>query len=145
MVDPEAIRRPIREIERRLASLHAIRREGRDVFLSDDALRTQSERHLQLAIQAAIDIANHIVAEESSETPEDYASAFSVLASIGVIDTELAGRLRLAAGLRNILVHAYVDEDPEILWGSLDRLDDLAAFAAGVEAFLEEEGTAPPA
>lgn len=137
MVDAEAVRRRLSEIDRRLGSLRGIRASGRDTFLSDDALQTQAERHVQLAIQTAIDIANHIVAEESSETPEDYPSTFSSLASIGVIDVELAGRLRLAAGLRNILVHAYLDVHPELLWESLDRLDDLGKFAASVETFLE--------
>jgi len=57
---------------------------------------------------------------------------------LGVIDAELAGRLRSSAGLRNILVHAYLDVDPEILWESLGKLDDLERFATGVEAFLQE-------
>jgi uncharacterized protein YutE (UPF0331/DUF86 family) len=138
LVDPEAIRRRLREIDRRLGRLRAIQGEGRVAFLSDEALQAQAERHLQLAIQAAIDIANHVVAEESSQTPEDYPSTFSALGSIGVIDAELADRLRSAAGLRNILVHAYLDVDPEILWESLGKLDDLERFATGVEAFLQE-------
>ncbi len=137
MVDPEAVRRRLHQIDGRLGSLHVIRSEGRDAFLASDATQAQVERHLQIAIQAAIDIANHIVAEESSETPEDYPSTFAALRSIGVIDGELVLRLRLAAGLRNILVHGYLDVDPEIVWRSLEGLDDLTAFAAQVESFLE--------
>ncbi|HWB70833.1 MAG TPA: HepT-like ribonuclease domain-containing protein [Egibacteraceae bacterium] len=70
------------------------------------------ERHLQLANQSAIDIAMHVLAEDSAETPEDYGAAFTLLARHGVLDDNLANRLSLAAGLRNILVHGYLDVDP---------------------------------
>lgn len=138
MVDPEVVRRRLRELDRRLGRLRAIRQSGEDAFGSDEALQAQAERHLQLAIQAALDVANHIVAQESSDTPEDYASIFTALGSTGVIDTEIAGRLRRAAGLRNVLVHAYLDVDPRIVWRSLEDLGDLERFAAAVEAFLEQ-------
>lgn len=137
MVDPEAVRRRLREIDRRLGALRAIEAGGRDAFLRDAGLQAQAERHLQLAIQAALDVALHVVAEESGATPEDYASSFTALAGLGVIESDLAGRLRLAAGLRNILVHAYLDVDPERVWMHLSRLEDLERFASAVSAYME--------
>lgn len=136
MVDPEAVRRRLSELDRRVSRLRAIHGAGREAFLADEGFQAQAERHLQLATQAAIDIANHIVAEDSPETPEDYASTFTLLAGIGVIKEDLARRLRLAAGLRNILVHAYLDVDPALVWDSVGRLSDLDEFAAAVESYL---------
>jgi hypothetical protein len=46
------------------------------------------------------------------------------------LDAELAERLGDAAGMRNILVHGYLDVDDEAVWGALARLDDLRQFAA---------------
>lgn len=91
-------------------------------------------------MQSAIDIALHILAEDSSETPEDYATAFLLLARIGLIDRPLADRLRSAAGLRNVLVHTYLDVDPRRLWAHLRDLDDLIAFAAAVESYVQRSG-----
>ncbi len=96
-----------------------------------------AERDLQIGIQAALDIAIHIVAEDSAETPSNYGSAFEMLAALGVVDPELAQHLRDAAGLRNILVHAYLDVDPERLWDRLAELEDLERFSSAVERYLE--------
>ncbi|CAN5908995.1 hypothetical protein BH23ACT2_BH23ACT2_28630 [soil metagenome] len=125
------ITRRLRELDLRLGALDTLRREtteGR--YRSDLAVRAQIERHLQLAVQAVIDVAVHIVAEDVAGVPEDYGSAFMMLADQGLIDRSLAERLRDAAGLRNVLVHGYVDVDPGIVWQSLDDLDDLRQFAA---------------
>lgn len=134
MVDPDVVVRRLREIGRRLAELRALRAGGRR---SDPAVQAQVERHLQVAIQGAIEVALHVVADDTDRTPDDYGSAFLLLAEVGVIGPELATRLRLAAGLRNLLVHAYLDIDPDRLWWHLDHLDDLDAFALAVAEYLD--------
>lgn len=137
MVDRESVRRRLREIDRRVGLLDAIASGGRSAFLDDLGIQAQAERHLQLAIQVTIDVALHVVAESSAATPETYGLAFVLLADQGVVDQALAARLRQATGLRNILVHAYLEVDPSLVWEHLGRLDDLRAFAASVEASLE--------
>lgn len=141
MVDPEVVQRRLREIGRRLAALRALRRVPRSAFLADLALQAQTERHLQVALQAVIDVALHILAEDSDRTPEEYGAAFPALAAEEVIDADLASRLRLAAGLRNLLVHAYADVDPVRIWGHLEHLTDLEAFATAVQRYLERPDT----
>lgn len=135
MVDPELVRRRLREIDRRVALLRELRDGGREAFLDSVAVQAQAERHLQIALQAAIDIALHLLAEEC-EAPEDYGSAFTLLGRRDTIDDALAERLRLAAGLRNVLVHGYVDVDPERVWAHLGELDDLEALARAVHDAL---------
>jgi uncharacterized protein YutE (UPF0331/DUF86 family) len=111
---------------------------GHDAFVGDDALRTPCERHLQLAILLAIDIAIHLVAEDSAKTPDDYGSSFAILAEMKVLNSDLATRMRSAAGLRNILVHAYLDVDPERLWNHLSSLGELDRFASAIERYVEQ-------
>jgi uncharacterized protein YutE (UPF0331/DUF86 family) len=137
LVDAEVIDRRIREIGRRLAALRDIRSHGESAFLTDTGLQAQAERHLQLALQHVIDIALHLLADDTDRTPEDYGSAFRELAAVGVLSQSLAERLRLAAGLRNILVHAYVDVDPVLIWMHLDGLGDLEDFAYAVDTYLD--------
>lgn len=136
MVDPEVVRRRLREIDRRVAALRTIAEGDRARFLDDLDVQATTERHLQVAIQAAIDVALHVLADETPETPEDYGSVFTLLASSERLPDELAQRLRSAAGLRNVLVHAYVEVDPELVWAHLDDLDDLTAFAEHIAADL---------
>jgi uncharacterized protein YutE (UPF0331/DUF86 family) len=118
-------------------ALREIEAAGRDAFLGDPRLQAQVERHLQLAIQAAIDIAVHLLAEDSAGPPEDYGSAFVMLAGRGTLPDELAERLRSAAGLRNILVHAYLDVDPGRLWTHLANLSDFEAFSSAILRSLD--------
>lgn len=132
MADREVVVRRVREVGRRLQALRRLHRSGRAGFDADDGLRAQVERHLQIALQSAIDIALHLLATDTDGTPEDYGSAFVMLADAGIIPAELGGRLRLAAGLRNLLVHAYLDIDPDRLWDHLEHLDDLEVFAGHV-------------
>ncbi|MGH2706186.1 MAG: type VII toxin-antitoxin system HepT family RNase toxin [Actinomycetota bacterium] len=140
MVDPEAIGRRLLELERRLTTLRAIAGAGREGFLADDALQTQAERHLQVALQVALDIATHLIAEETAEVPDSYAGAFAILRRMGIVDEDLAAALRRATGLRNILVHGYLDVDPERLWEHLGRVDDLEVFAGKVDGYLRARG-----
>lgn len=139
MADPELIRRRLRELSRRVAALRALRQGDEGVFVTDVAVQAQAERHLQIALQSVIDIALHIVAADTDDTPDEYGSALTGLAAIGVLPQELAGRLRLAAGLRNVLVHAYLEVDPRRIWEHLTQLDDLVAFARHIEGYLPEE------
>lgn len=136
MVDPERVQRRLRELDSRLASLRELAAGGQERFRTEPAVRTQIERHLQIAIQATIDIAVHILAEDSTRSPEDYGSAFKELAALGIIDQVLADELRLAAGLRNVLVHAYLDVDPDQLWAHFDSLDRLERFAEDITSYM---------
>lgn len=137
MVDPEVLSRRLRELDRRLVLLTRLHAENdRRGYVADLALQAQVERHLQIAVQCAIDVAVHVVAEDTARTPEDYGNAFAILGEEGMLAAALVDRLRLAAGMRNVLVHGYVEIDPEIVWTTLDRLDDLRAFAEAMRPRL---------
>jgi uncharacterized protein YutE (UPF0331/DUF86 family) len=84
--------------------------------------------------RAALDIANHLIADAELESPETYRDAFAILGRHGVIAIELSKRMQLWAGFRNILVHAYLTIDHAIAWDAivndLDELRQLAAIAS---------------
>ena len=92
---------------------------------------------LQLAIQAAIDVAAQIVADQKLGLPSGYRGYFLLLASHGWIERPLAERLANMAGFRNIVVHQYGEVDlgkvAEIL---RDHLDDLLDFVAAIRQKL---------
>jgi uncharacterized protein YutE (UPF0331/DUF86 family) len=138
MVDPEAVSGRLRMLAQLLAELEATRGRGQEVYRAQRELRLATERRLQLALQACIDIAAHVLAERNVPAPEDYASLFFALAQAGVLESELAGRLAGAARQRNLLVHVYLEVDDDLVWRSLTRLDDLRAFAAAMARLLEQ-------
>ena len=101
-----------------------------DVFLSDSDLQDIVERNLQLAIEALLDIGQHIIASSGWEPAEEYADIFTILREHGVLSDALFTRIRKMAGFCNLLVHGYALLDHEqvfeILRNHLDDLEDLA-------------------
>lgn len=139
MVDPETIRDRLGRLDPLLGILEAAHEGGEDAYRSDRDLQLRVERALQLALQICIDVGAHLVVELGLTPPSDYRGVFTALGSAGQIDAELAERLALASGLRNILVHEYVDLDDSLVFAALSRLDDLREFARAAEAAAERE------
>jgi uncharacterized protein YutE (UPF0331/DUF86 family) len=57
------------------------------------------ERVLQEAIEAALDINAHVIAERGLDVPDDYFGGFIKLGEIGILSAELAAALAPSAGL----------------------------------------------
>lgn len=145
MVDAERVRRRLAELDRRLAALRRLHDLGRERYLAEPDVRTLAERHLQIALQAALDVALHIAAEDAGRTAEDYGDAFALLGELGVLTPDLAQRLRSAAGMRNVLVHGYAELDATLVWAALGDLGDLDDFAQQANAALDRDESSGPA
>jgi uncharacterized protein YutE (UPF0331/DUF86 family) len=104
---------------------------------ADPTLRAAVERWLQVAIEACIDLAYHVVAERGWTPPDTARGSFQTLAAHGLLPADLASRLGMAAGLRNILVHEYAEVDLDVIAQVVrERLADLRAFGAVVGGLL---------
>lgn len=137
MTDAELVEKKIAEIETRLRELRSeadLRRIRSDI--KEERFVTHT---LQMAIQAALDVASHIVSDERLGEPDTYRELFTLLERDGWISGELAGRLRDMAGFRNVLVHGYTELDAEILEEVLtERLADLLEFGRQIREELPE-------
>lgn len=134
MVEAEILRRRIDALLAYLARLEAFAQEERQGFIADRDMHHLAERYLHLAVESALDIANHLIADAGFEAPETYRDAFAILVRHGVLDDDLGRRLQGWAGMRNVLVHLYLDIDHGITWdairndlGDLRRLAEVAA------------------
>ena len=96
-----------------------------------------AERYLQLAIQCVLDIGNHILADRKLREPEEYRDIVKTLGDHSLISPDLTERLIPLVGLRNILVHDYLDIDRPRLYDALQaELEDLEEFAKQVAKLL---------
>ncbi len=82
-----------------------------DEFAREHILIASAERDFQVAIQATLDIASIILADQAVKMPRDYKDLFPTLAEIGVLPADLARKLIGMAGFRNVLVHLYLEVD----------------------------------
>jgi uncharacterized protein YutE (UPF0331/DUF86 family) len=135
VVDPQAVTRRLLALTEALRELE--RPEARDArsLATDAVLRAAVERWLQVAIEACIDVADHVIAEHAWTPPETGRAAFQTLAAHGLLELELASRLGRAVGLCNLLVHDYtsidVDRLARIVAGDLDDLRAFGRVASG--------------
>jgi len=101
-------------------------------FSADRTVREVVTLNLFLALQDSIGIATHWLADAGWDVPQTYGEVFTVLGERGVLDRELALRLRAAAGLRNLIAHQYGTLD-------FDRIFAIAASQRGdLLAFCEQ-------
>jgi uncharacterized protein YutE (UPF0331/DUF86 family) len=135
MTDPELI-------AKRLAIIETCVRELRELAhppaIPTDVREARFVEHtLQIAIQAALDTASHIVSDERLGEPRTNRELFDLLERAGWIESVLAGALRDMAGFRNILVHGYDTVDLAIVQDVVERhLDELLQFTDTVRKRL---------
>ncbi|MEE4300225.1 MAG: HepT-like ribonuclease domain-containing protein [Pseudomonadales bacterium] len=127
----ESLRRCLQRVEdRRPATLEAL--------LGDADAQDILSLNLTRAVQLCVDIAAHVLADEDVPAPETMGGTFVALAAAGVLDTELAWRMRAAVGFRTVAIHSYQEIDWAIVFAiARERLGDFERFARAVVDRLE--------
>lgn len=127
----DSLRRCLQRIEdRRPASLEALRADAD----AQDILSLNLTR----AVQLCVDIGVHVLADTDVPAPETMGGAFEALATTGVLDAELASRMRAAVGFRNVAIHSYQEIDWAIVFAiAHDHVVDFERFARAVVDYLD--------
>lgn len=138
MVDRYVLSARIAKIREYVALLRRIRGMADERrFMSDPLIYGNAERYLQLAIQAVLDISHHIVADRNLALPADSKSLFDLLARQKVVSRSLSVKLASMAGLRNVLVHEYLEIDRRRVYRALTTdLRDFEHFIRAVTRLL---------
>lgn len=135
MTDSELIAKKLALIETCVSELRRLS----DIEKLESDLREQRfvEHTLQIAIQAAIDAASHVVSDERLGEPGSYRELFRILVDGGYLPEMLGRDLENMTGFRNVLVHGYDDVDLKIVRDIVENhLDDLLDFASRLRALL---------
>ncbi len=141
----EKVSRKIAVLERALGYLRSRADVTPEQIEGNYELRSALERNFQVAIEAALDIGEMIIAEEGLPRPEEYRGVFLELGRAGILPRDFAERIAPMAGFRNVLVHQYDVVEPERLCEFLrDRLADLEDFLKCVRAYMRRKGVAQP-
>ncbi len=137
MIDKDVIYKHLRELERVSRSLAALQIYSLEEICSDFKKQWEIEHGLQLATQNLVDIGSHILSALGKNRCEDYTEVIDRLGSEGIIPPDFAKRIQGMAGLRNILVHDYLEIDLKKIYGILqNQLTDFDAFRRYITVFL---------
>ena len=142
MTDLPLIEKRLAVIDTCVSDLRALARPDR--LDTDIRERRFVERTLQVAIQAALDVASHIVSDRRLGEPATNRELFTLLERDGWVSPELRARLADMAGFRNVIVHGYDDVDLDVVRDVLkNHLVDLERFTAGVRQKVWHERYSP--
>jgi uncharacterized protein YutE (UPF0331/DUF86 family) len=133
-----------RFIETKLSYIQAYYQELESVLgysdqeIKGDILKLRAlERIVQLIVDEITDINNHIIRYAQLRVPEDFQSAFLILAENKILPEGFARRMAPVVGLRNRLVHRYEKVDIEILLETVrNSKDDFKQYVKHILEYL---------
>lgn len=138
MVDRVLMERILSDIKSNVKDL----RDASDItwenYKTNKRSRRFVERTLHILIEACIDAAQHIIADEQLREPDSYRDTFNVLAENGILQPDDLSKFENMASFRNLLVHYYERVDDEIVYGIFKQnLSDFDLFVKRIANYLE--------
>jgi uncharacterized protein YutE (UPF0331/DUF86 family) len=139
-VNKNKLRKLISELTNALRELEDLKNREEGEFLGHSHLVSSAKYNLLIAIEATIDISNHVISRRRYRTPEDYADTFRVMGEVGAFPEEFLKNLMDMARFRNRLVHLYWTVDKKEIYKILqDNLSDFEKFLEYLGKFIGEE------
>lgn len=136
MVDEVRVYRLLRSVTDGLAALRG--EAGAEPSRRADPIWLPGIKYIFVTtIEASVDVAQHFCSSEGWGPPADNGATMTLLARHGVLNAELATRMRQAVGFRNVLVHDYIDVDDGVVLARLADLTDLDDYVSAVNSYLE--------
>jgi uncharacterized protein YutE (UPF0331/DUF86 family) len=135
VTDPDLIAKKLALVETCVRELRELSRPS--LIPTDKVQQRFAEHTLQIAIQAILDVASHIVSDERLGEPRTNRELVDLLERHRWLTSDLAATMRRMVGFRNVLVHGYETVDVAVVQEIVEhRLDDLLQFALAIRARL---------
>ncbi len=126
MVKNSSLFKRVSKINEYLDNLEFLGRVSREEFKSNLMRWASAERFLQLSIEALLDIGNHIIAEKNWGSVDTYRDVAKILYKKEILDDALYQLFVKMIGLRNILVHEYLEVEVDIIYDIIkNNLNDI--------------------
>lgn len=141
-IDWRSVRAKLRTIRELLDALTDLGIVGRSRLDAEPLTALAVERILCLVVELAFSCNGHVAVGLLGRAPDTYRESFELAADAGLIDADLAQALRPSAGLRNVLVHAYLDIDRDIVAAAVPVMIELyGEYVRQAAAFARERAT----
>ena len=129
--------RLVSQMRKALGHLKRLGECERELFLNEPDKIGSAKYHFIIAIEAGIDMCNHIISQNGYRAPEDYADTFAVLGENGVFEKPFVDDFKEMARFRNRLVHIYWEINENQIYDILQsRLGDFKKFLDQLATFL---------
>lgn len=137
-INEDKVRKLSYELKKALARLKVLSSLPQEEFVNDPDKVGSAKYHFLVAIEAAIDLCNHIIVKNNYRSPEDYSDTFRVIGEEKIFDGAFVKNLISMAKFRNRLVHIYWEVDDELLYKILTiNLVDIERFLKELRKLLK--------
>ncbi len=137
MVDQDIVTTRLSDLALRIRRVRTHAASSAEELAADQDALDLVSFNLMLAVQACLDVASHLIADEGWEPVTMSSEAFRRLHQHEVISEQTAHNLGLASGLRNVVAHEYANVQPRLIHGaSVEGVADLERFAHEVGGWL---------
>lgn len=120
MINQNLVERKIKLIQDDLEKLKKFKSYSFDEIAKDYYTHKTVERIIEVVINEAIDINQHLIVElGKGELPFDYKESFLLLTDFKILPKSFAQKIAQSVGLRNILVHQYRKLEEKIFYCSI--------------------------
>lgn len=139
VLDWRSLQAKLHKISELLSDLEALGEIDLHRLDTDRTARLAAERVLTLIVDLAVSVNSHVCAVTLGRTADSYGASFLLAAEAGLLEEGLAAQLRPSAGLRNVLVHNYVDIDESIVVQAVPlAIDQYGAYVKQAARWLVE-------
>jgi uncharacterized protein YutE (UPF0331/DUF86 family) len=129
---------------RAIKRLQTILNVSEEQFIENEDLIDASERNLQVAVEAMIDLREALIAYMRWRTPKSYKEIGMILLENRVIGETLSEQFKEAVNIRNILVHNYVYLAPRELYVNIKNfVVSLTKMMNNVISYMQEKNIDP--
>lgn len=136
--DSDRMLKLVSQMREALGNLRRLKDCKKIVFVNDPDKIGSAKYNFIIAIEAAIDMCNHIISRNGYRAPEDYADTFVVLGEKGSFEKSFVNDLKEMAKFRNRLVHIYWEIDENQIYDILlSRLKDFKTLLDQLAKFLD--------
>lgn len=138
MVDKNIVLDKINSLKVSLKRLEHLQTLSQTDFLGNFANFDAAKYNFITAIEAMIDIANHIISRENFEIPTSSADSFKTLVKNGILPQEHLNTFIAMVKFRNKAVHLYYEiKDEEVYRILQENLNDFDLFIKTILNFLK--------
>jgi uncharacterized protein YutE (UPF0331/DUF86 family) len=138
VTDATLVAKKLRRIEICLADLRDVDAARIEVDRREERF---AEHTLQIAIQAAVDVASHIVSDNDLGDPESNHALFDLLARDAWLAPDLVPIMHKMVGFRNVIVHEYETVDVRLVRRVVEHhAGDLQRFVDSIRTRLGSGG-----
>jgi uncharacterized protein YutE (UPF0331/DUF86 family) len=136
--DRGIIEKRLKELDQILQEMGKYRALSPDAYKADLSKRWIIERGLIAAASMIFDIADHILTGQFGYYGESYEGSLESLCEKKVIPQVLHDQMKGLGGFRNILIHSYIEIDPQEVFENFQKaLNVFPRFAQEIITWMD--------